>query len=85
MNEEGKKNNHYNINTAGLDHVDVDYITEELDMSFALGNVLKAVFGIAIEYQTGNPRHLGTGINRDINKAIHYLKLLKKRKDDISS
>lgn len=79
-NQEGKKTNHYNINTVGLNEVDVDYIAEEFEMSFALGNVLKAVMGIAIEQQTGEPRHLGTSIDRDINKAIHYLKLIKSRR-----
>ena len=73
----GGKNAYYDIDTKGKDTIDVDHIARELQMSFALGNVLKAVFGIAITLKSNKPRHKGTSIERDINKAIYYLESLK--------
>lgn len=51
---------------------DVDEICEYLGMSFAEGNALKALFGIAIARKSGSTRHTGTNAKRDAAKLKHY-------------
>ena len=75
--EKGGKTSYYGVTADEDGCVDVDRIAKELGLTFAEGNIIKAIFGIAISRMTGESRHGGTDTERDINKAKHYVKLLK--------
>jgi hypothetical protein len=81
MLNDGKKTNYYNIEPDDTGTVDVDRIASELDLTFAEGNVLKALFGIAIARKTGNSRHVGTGSQRDANKLYHYAEQIRQKEN----
>lgn len=72
MESNGNKTDYYNINTTDVDYIDVDDIAEHLYLHGFLFNVLKSVFGCAIDAKTGNSRHSGTSALRDANKMVHY-------------
>ena len=70
----GTKNNYYDVFDGCTD---VDSVCQKLDMNFFEGNILKALIGINRARHTGDTRHTGTSIERDINKIIHYANKLK--------
>ena len=80
---EAEKNHHKEYNTDGgsTDYYDiegckdVDDICQKLELTFAEGNILKALFGRA-KARKGHTRHGGTNITRDTNKILHYAKKL---------
>ena len=67
MMSDGLKNSYYDISDCN----DLDDICDKYDLSFAEGNILKSLIGVA-KARKGNPRHDGTSIDRDINKIYHY-------------
>ena len=73
----GKKTHYYNINTKGKTTIDVDDICEAYGFTFAEGNTLKALVGIAKARDNGETRHTGTTAHRDANKLVHYAKRIQ--------
>ena len=73
----GNKTHYYSINTKGKKTIDVDDICEAYGFSFAEGNALKALVGIAKARESGETRHTGTTSNRDANKLVHYAKRIQ--------
>ena len=80
----GGKTRYYNIEPKDDGYVDVDRICDQLQLTFAEGNVLKSLFGIAIDRLTGEPRHTAAGKHIDAEKFKHYSKqvYLKASKTD---
>ena len=70
----GGKTRYYNIQPKEDGYVDVDRICEQLKLTFAEGNTIKALFGIAIERLTGEARHTAAGHHIDAEKFKHYSK-----------
>jgi len=68
----GSKTNYYNVPPNKDGYVDVDKISEYLNLHAFEFNIIKAIFGIAIARKTGNARHGGTSISRDLEKMKHY-------------
>ena len=66
-NTDGGKTNFYDVNGCK----DVDDLCEHWGLSFAEGNCLKALVGIA-KARDGSVRHQGTSATRDGNKLVHY-------------
>ena len=66
-NTDGGKTNFYDIDGCK----DVDDLCEHWGFSFAEGNCLKALVGIA-KARDGKVRHNGTSASRDANKLVHY-------------
>ena len=66
-NTDGGKTNFYDIDGCS----DVDALCEHWGLSFAEGNCLKAIVGIA-KARDGEVRHDGTSASRDAKKLLHY-------------
>ena len=72
-NTDGGKTSFYDIGGCK----DVDDLCEHWGLSFAEGNCLKAIVGIA-KARGGITRHKGTSAKRDANKLLHYAKRIVK-------
>ena len=66
-NTDGSKTSFYDVG----DCLDVDDLCEHWNLSFAEGNCLKALVGIA-KARSGEMRHQGTSDKRDAKKLVHY-------------
>ena len=67
-NTDGSKTDFYDIE----DCIDLDDLSDHLELTSSEFNVMKSIFGIAIERKVGRSRHNGTNSERDANKLLHY-------------
>lgn len=75
-NTDGSKTNFYDVNGCK----DVDDLCEHWGLSFAEGNCLKALVGIA-KARGGEVRHDGTSAKRDAKKLVHYARRVDRVED----
>jgi len=78
MGSDGGKNSYYDVFEGCTD---VDSFCLKHNVSFAEGNILKALVGIINAKNGKGSRHYGTGIIRDCRKIVHYADLILKEEE----
>jgi len=73
-NSDGSKNDYYSFFDGC---VDVDDVAQKHGMTFAEGNILKALVGIVNERNGKGTRHGADSTERACNKIVHYANKIK--------